>query len=84
MTTRAETANTVLDWTPDAALVKSIADRVTDAYGPHARLDEIGLHALAGGIPEADDPGTLDDWQVETLFEAVRDELAARDDGKRR
>lgn len=82
--TYAETAtnsNNVLDWTPAEALVHAIADRVTDAYGKHARLNEIGQHAIDGGIPEADG---IEDWQVEELFEEVRDELAFRDNGKRR
>jgi hypothetical protein len=70
-----------LDWSPDPALVKTIADRITDQYGKSARLNEIGLLALAGGIPEV---AEYDDGQIELLFDEIRDELAARDNGMRR
>lgn len=80
-TETATDSDNILDWTPAEALVHSIADRVTDAYGKNARLNEIGQLAMRGGIPEADG---LEDGQVEELFEEVRDELAFRDNGKRR
>jgi hypothetical protein len=69
------------DWEPDPALVKTIADRVTEQYGKHARLNEIGLLALAGDIPEVVE---YDDGQIEEFFDEVRDELAVRDNGNRR
>lgn len=68
-------------WTPPETLVQAVADRVTEAYDKHARLNEIGQLAMRGEIPEAD---TLEDWQQQELFEEVRDELAARDNGMRR
>jgi hypothetical protein len=68
-------------YTPDDTLVRAIADRVTEEYGKHARLPAIGQLAMNGGIPEADE---LDDGQIEELFDEVRNELAARDNGRRR
>jgi hypothetical protein len=69
------------DWEPPEALVQQLATRVADQYGKGARLNQIGDHAMNGGIPEADN---LEDWQQQELFEAVRNELAFRDNGRRR
>lgn len=80
-TTEQDAVNIAPYWEPDQALVQTIADRVTAAYGKSARLNDIGQLAMRGEIPEADN---LDHGQTEELFSEVRDELAARDNGKRR
>lgn len=66
-------------WEPSETLVKEFADYVTTTYGASARLAEIAL--LMDTLADTDD---LDDGQQEILAEAVRDELAARDNGRRR
>lgn len=64
---------------PSDTLVKEFADYVTETYGKSARGAEVAL--LMGTWADTDE---LDDGQQEILVEAVRDELAARDNGRRR
>lgn len=66
-------------WEPSETLVKELADYTATTYGASARLAEIGL--LMGTWADTEQ---LDDGQQEILAEAVRDELAARDNGRRR
>jgi hypothetical protein len=64
---------------PSDELVKHLADHVTEVYGASARLPEVGM--LMDTWPET---RNLDDGQQEALAEALVDELAARDNGRRR
>lgn len=56
-----------------------LADRVIEQYGPDARLAQI--EAMANEWPEVQN---LDDGEIEELFEEIRDEIAARGNGRRR
>lgn len=66
-------------YVPDEYDVNQLAELVIETYGPSARLSEVA-QAL-NTWPEIDQ---LDDGQQEILAEEVRDEIAARDNGRRR
>lgn len=68
-------------YTPDKALVTMLADRVIAEEGPCARLSDIERLAQFDRWPET---AGLDDGQTEALFTEIRDEIAARHNGKRR
>jgi hypothetical protein len=75
--TTTETTDDIYE--PSVELIKALADYATEVYGKGARLPEIGL--LMETWADTDE---LDDGQQEILAEAVCDELAARDNGRRR
>lgn len=80
----AETAtgsSNIEGWEAPAALVEDLANRVTTAYGKTARLNEVCETAAIEQWPELDN---LDISQIEELCEEIVEELAARDNGKRR
>lgn len=70
---------TTTDLYLDRELVNALADRVTAAYGKTARLPEVAN--LIGQWPET---RGLDDGEQEMLAEEIVEELAARDNGRRR
>lgn len=74
-------SDNVLDWTPAPALIETLADRVTAFYGKTARLNEV---CETAAIEQWLEIGDLNAGQIEALYEEVVEELAARDNGKRR
>lgn len=66
---------------PDRDVVRKLAQRVIDAFDGAARLAEVESCAHNEDWPEIRD---LEEWQIEELFEEVRDEIAFRGNGIRR
>jgi hypothetical protein len=64
---------------PDIKLVRTLATRVRKEHGKSARLTEVASHLDTW--PETKD---LDIGQQEILAEEIVDELAVRDNGRRR
>lgn len=72
-------ATTTEDLYLDRKLVTTLADRVTTEYGKTARLYEVA--ALIDTWPET---SSIDIGEQEMLVEEIVEELAARDNGRRR